>query len=112
MRDALEHHISGDAESYHSYISSAALWIHYYGPCLFYAIARSPLKKSRRNEQSFRVGPLYSGSAFGIERWNFWRNSFEFASEQGKLNVESRDLALNASFLMDEIAEIGVVEAR
>lgn len=112
MRDVLEQDISKETESYNCRIAEAALWIHHYGPCLFYAMSHFPLRTSRRIEQKFRAGPLYSGSTFNVERWNFWRDAFALAVKGGKLNDESRDLALIASLLMDEIAAAGVVEAR
>jgi hypothetical protein len=112
MRDALERDISKDTESYNCHMAAAALWIHHYGLCLFYALAHPSQKTSRRIQKKFRVGPLYSGSAFSVGRWNFWRNSFDSAIKTCDLNGYCRDLVLSASFLMNKIAEIGVVEAR
>lgn len=112
MRDALERDISKDTESYKYHMAAAALWIQDYGICLFYAMAHHSQKTGRRIQQKCRVGPLYSGSAFGVGRWNFWRNTFELAVKTCDLNNDCRDLVLSASCLMNEITKIGVVEAR
>jgi hypothetical protein len=112
MRDALERDISKDRESYNCQIAAAAIWIDHYGQCLFYAMTHSSQKTSRQIQQNFRVGPLYDGPAFSAGRWDFWRNAFDLAVKTGELDGGCRDLVLSASLLMDEIAEIGVVQTR
>jgi hypothetical protein len=112
MRDTLERDISKDSESYNCHMAAAALWIQHYGPCLFYAMVHPSQKTSRRIQQKFLVGPLYSGSAFSVGRWNFWQNAFDLAVKTFDSKDDCRDLVVSASVLMNEIAEIGVVEAR
>ncbi|KAI1862482.1 hypothetical protein JX265_009196 [Neoarthrinium moseri] len=100
LRDALEEPYSKKYSD--SEISAAAQWILHAGQWLFRWI-QVPQEVTSQDEQSTEPGSLWTdgGSGYSLERWRFWRQGFQSASEREEAKQETKMLSSKAVKLMD-----------
>jgi hypothetical protein len=84
------------------------LYILWSGQTIFVQVVQAPAELSPAATESRKPGPLFTGPAFGLERWRFWKSGFaaaavEAGAEGKDSSIEHRVLAGKAAEFMDAI---------
>ncbi|KAK3328764.1 hypothetical protein B0H66DRAFT_539305 [Apodospora peruviana] len=85
------------------YVSLASLWISYAGQALYTQLVETRPEDDKAKKHHYKLGKLYKGPQFGLERWTFWKNALQRAGENGKAREQARKLAKRAGDLMEAI---------